>query len=171
MSEKFDAGEILKKISFPVCLTQTGITLHQKAVRYAYRLFCETISLLQKQKDLPTLQAQDESKARYYDKSIPYGARISWEWDARFIEKYVRAMLFENVLPPYAVYNGQKIHIAKAFVCLNAEDSAPCGTIVKKTKSCVYVTTGNGLLRVRKSDIGMQDTLFDELALGTRFEV
>lgn len=168
MTERFDDGPLLKEYSFPISPKENGITLHKKAVLFTYKLFCQTVRDFDKKE--PVLIPQDNKKATYYSKEIPNGARLDWSWDAIYIERYIRALLFDGVLPPFAIYGGKKLHIKKA-TPVNSDINSATGTIIKKTKNSITVQAGKNALKIYKRDMLLDNISWAELELDSSFEV
>lgn len=153
MTAEFDSGAVLKTMSFPIARDETGITLHAKAVDSVFRLFCEAIDLFNSGVDIESmLIPQDESKAAYYSKKIPNNAEINWNQSADSVDKFIRALLFKNVLPPFTLYNGNKIHISGVTI-LSRHTSERPGTVLDVNSAGLVVATADYAVSVPLSKI------------------
>lgn len=169
MTENYDDGPILKQIVFPISCKETGITLHRKAEINTFVLFKKTIKIFVSKNDINgRLRFQDESLAKYYNKTIPNDSVINWNNSAVYIERFIRALLFKNVLPPYTFYNGEKIHIYKVYVSKKVYSNSP-GEIIRVSCKKLIVAAKNGSLLIYKKHIINPELLFNKIKENTHF--
>lgn len=170
MAEKFDDGPILESLAFPVAADETGLTLHQKAVDMTFRLFFDVVDMIERGADLESMLApQDGSKARYYTKQIPRGAKISWDQSACDIDRFIRALIFKNVLPPFTLFEGKKIHISAIGVIPRAASARP-GTILDCGEWGMEVATQDYAVKILRDDLIVAGGVFGLLKKGMIFE-
>ncbi len=166
MTAEFDRGPILKALQFPICPDETGITLHAKAVDMTFRLFCDTVTLLSSTENVESmLTPQDESKAAYYGKTIPNGAEILWNQHAAEIDKFIRALLFHGVLPPFTRHEGEKIHVSAISILRQTTSEQP-GKILGIDAEGIVVATEDNAVSIAFSQMHADDGVLGKLREG-----
>lgn len=154
MDEGLDTGDILLQKEIDIAPDETGGSLHDKLCGLGGSLVVECISLIEAGKVSAASQSEDYTYAKKLDKKM---GLIDFTQSARIIECLVRGL---NPWPSaYTYYKGKILKIWQAESvdsidntgnALNDVISAAPGTIVKITKDCIYVRTGEGFLVVKE---------------------
>lgn len=95
MAPAVDAGNILEIVRFPTDFL-TDLQVYEHACRIAVHLFRKWRERFETGQ-IPEGEPQDESRARYYPRELPYGGKHDPTWDEEFTDRMVRAFTH----PPY----------------------------------------------------------------------
>ncbi|HBL25613.1 MAG TPA: hypothetical protein DD490_02130 [Acidobacteria bacterium] len=105
-----DTGDVIARSLVALAPDETDQTLYGKLVEAGKALFLQQLGWMHALTPPPALP-QEESRASYHPKQIPYGGMIDWSRDAAWIERFIRAFTF----PPYpaakALLEGREVQI------------------------------------------------------------
>lgn len=150
MVDKVDAGGILTQRSVALSENETVHSLNMKCYIAAYRAFAVLLSELETDSISPTPQNLEERT--YYGRSKWKSTLISWNWTAREIDRFCRALAFHPehnpIGEPIAVLNGVQAYVHAAIPC--AGSGEPAGTIVDVARDYVQVATAEDDVRLYK---------------------
>ncbi|HEU0188824.1 MAG TPA: methionyl-tRNA formyltransferase [Gallionella sp.] len=142
MDEGLDTGDMLLRRACPIAQNDTAQTLHDKLAGIGAGCALEALRLLQQNCLAP--MRQDDAAATYAAKLIKSEAQIDWQWDARQIERAVRAF---NPFPVcHAGLNGVPIKIWQAALQEGVQGEA--GQVLAVDKHGITVACGQGALRL-----------------------
>ncbi|WP_028864949.1 methionyl-tRNA formyltransferase [Psychromonas aquimarina] len=143
MNEGLDTGDMLSKVSCPICVDETSASLYDKLAQQAPQVLVDTVNQLVKGE--LSAEVQDESLANYAKKLSKAEALINWSDDAEFIERCIRAF---NPWPmSYFELQGKPVKVHKASLIDGCSDKA-AGTILSADKNGIQVNTGSGILNL-----------------------
>ena len=91
MVSKMDAGDIISSVKIQIDKRETGGSLRKKLQELATQIIEETIISYYEGKIKPTKQNEDEATFCYMKDISKEAAEISWENEALFIERQIRA--------------------------------------------------------------------------------
>jgi len=149
MNERMDAGDILLQKEMPIAADETSGTLHDKLKVLGAQALAEALSLIRG----PGIEAvpQDESLATLAPLLKKEAGEINWEEPARVIERKVRA--YSPWPSAFTKLGGRHVKILSAQVREGSEGrraaSSP-GTLIVASAAGLEVTTGDGILIVKK---------------------
>lgn len=143
MDAGLDTGDMLLKKEVRIDAKETGESLHDKLSAAGADLIVEALALLEKGSLEPQKQREEDScYARMLTKSL---GNIDWTDSAEKIERLVRGL---NSWPSaYTRYHGKTLKIWDADVLKEASGREP-GTVVRVDKDAVYVSAGEGTLKL-----------------------
>lgn len=147
MDVGLDTGDMISKVKLPLAIGETAGTLFDKLSKAGADLLVQTIPDIVSGKAVYTPQTEAEAThTTMIQKSM---GQINWASSAVSIERLIRGM---NPWPSaYTSFRGKTIKIWKACVCKkDALDIQTPGTVVKVTKSEMYVQTGDGVLIIEE---------------------
>ncbi|MCZ2147308.1 MAG: hypothetical protein LC126_05985 [Bryobacterales bacterium] len=148
MVDKVDAGDILTQRSVVLSENETVHSLNMKCHIAAYRAFSVLLSELESESVSRTPQNLHERT--YYRRSKWKSTRISWNWTAREIDRFCRALAFHPghnpIGEPIGVLNGVQVYVQTAIPCTGSGE--PVGTIVDVAKDYVQVATAEDDVRL-----------------------
>ena len=152
MTEQIDGGDILKQHNFPIAAADTAHRLNQKCYYTAFAAFCELAKELMDgtEKRLP----QDLSQRTYFGlkKAPANDCLISFAWPAEQIERFARALDFENAPNPIGypkIIVAGRLLAAVEFNRTNVRSSSVPGTVQFQDDS-LRVATGTEDVLVRR---------------------
>lgn len=144
MDEGLDTGDIIISEAVDIDSDETGGSLHDKLAAVGGGLIVKCLELIADNKAVKTKQGDNYTYAKKLDKKM---GLIDYTMPAAETERLVRGL---NPWPgAYTYYNGKMLKLWHARTADNIEedgDDAACGTIVKLTKTEIYVRTGSGYL-------------------------
>ena len=141
MDEGIDTGNILLSRSIEIGERDTAGTLHDRLALEGALLMQETLDGILAGRIVPT--PQDHAHATYSRLLSKSDGRIQWRQDARYLERFVRAM---NPWPcAYCEFEGQPLKVLEA---LPEQGSGTPGRIEKIEGDVITVGTGEGMLRL-----------------------
>lgn len=140
IDEDCDTGWILKQITVPIDLEDTGGSLLRKFRDRYPKLVNEILKGVEKGGLTPT--PQDESKATYFGKRTPEDGRIDWSWSKERIRNWVRAQA--DPYPGAFTYHGnQQIIIDQVeFSDLGYSGEMPNGLVLRSEPLTVKSPNG-----------------------------
>ncbi|MFP3029026.1 MAG: methionyl-tRNA formyltransferase [Arsenophonus sp.] len=145
MDKCLDTGDILYKVSCPIELKDTSVTLYQKLVKLSPIALLHAIDLLTSGQ--AKLKKQNNIFANYSKKLSKNEALIDWRLSAEQIERCIRAF---NPWPiSYFIVADQPIKVWYAEVIYNDIQASP-GTILSADKRGIKVATAKGILNILK---------------------
>lgn len=142
LTEKPDAGNIIKQDVFNIDQGETATTLYQKVCNSTYTLVSKTVSSIAAGQE-ETIK-QDETKATYWTKRKPEDGKICWEETTCSIDTLIRA-----VTHPYpgafSFCDGKKVFIWGARPVTMDQQGVP-GEVVDFQGEHPVVKTSDGAL-------------------------
>lgn len=146
MDEGLDTGDILIQESIPIEDDDTGGSLFDKLAVVGSGLIVKALPLIERGELTPV--PQDEALADHVGMLKKSMGQIDFSRPAVEIERQVRGM--DPWPGAYTSYNGKQLKIWKTVVDITSNHAglpAP-GTVVGTDKTSVYVSTGDGVLRI-----------------------
>ncbi|MGP1923827.1 MAG: methionyl-tRNA formyltransferase [Arsenophonus sp. NEOnobi-MAG3] len=145
MDNCLDTGDILYKVSCPIELKDTSVTLYQKLAKLSPIALLHTLYLLTSGQAKP--KKQNNIFANYSKKLSKDEALIDWRLSAEQIERCIRAF---NPWPiSYFIVADQPIKVWYAEVIYRDIEASP-GTILSADKRGIKVATAKGILNILK---------------------
>ncbi len=145
VSKKVDAGDIIVQRPVDIDETDNAITLFDKLADLSGRILVDTINAIEKGEYIFT--PQDESKATFAPKIRKDDGRILWDKSAFSIRNRVRGLL--PWPGAFTFYKGKILKVLEAKAYDEPAKVRP-SVIVKVDKDGIYVSTGEGILAVKK---------------------
>jgi len=145
MDEGLDTGGIILQKTIAISDNDNAYTLHEKLAYEGAKLLIESLNLLKKGTFKVT--AQDEAFSSFASKFRKEDGRINWGQTATDIRNKIRAM--SGWPSAYTFYKGKIIKITEAEALPAPGSSAP-SSIETIKKDGVYVSTGNGILKIKR---------------------
>ncbi|MGP1956718.1 MAG: methionyl-tRNA formyltransferase [Arsenophonus sp. NC-PE1-MAG3] len=140
-----DTGDTLYKVSCPIELKDTSVTLYQKLAKLSPIALIHTLNLLTSGQAKP--KKQNNTFANYSKKLNKDEALIDWALSAEQIERCIRAF---NPWPvSYFIIKDQYIKVWYAEVIYYDIEASP-GTILSADKTGIKVATAKGILNILK---------------------
>ncbi|MGP1959242.1 MAG: methionyl-tRNA formyltransferase [Arsenophonus sp. NC-CH8-MAG3] len=140
-----DTGDMLYKVSCPIELKDTSVTLYQKLAKLSPIALLHTLNLLTSGQAKP--KKQNNTFANYSEKLSKNEALIDWTLSAEQIERCIRAF---NPWPvSYFMIKNQQIKIWHAEVIYYDIKASP-GTVLSADKTGIKVATTKGILNILK---------------------
>jgi methionyl-tRNA formyltransferase len=177
MDEGLDTGDILTQCTVPISPEDTGGTLFDKLCEAGSRLLMETLPKIQAGTLVPVKQREEDSSyARMLNKKMGH---IDFAKSAASIDCLIRGL---NPWPSaYTFYRGKMMKLWRAAACMNTgagegkEKASSAqyspGTIVSADKDCIYVQTGEGILKIYEIQLeGKKRMTVKDFMLGHPFE-
>ena len=166
MDEGLDTGDILLQERIPIEDDDTGGTLFDKLAVVGSGLIVKALPLIERGELTPV--PQDEAKADHVGMLKKSMGQIDFTRPAAEIERQVRGM--DPWPGAYTTYNGKQLKIWKTSVDITQDkDALPTpGTVIHTDRSSVYVSTGDGVLRIDelqlegKKRMGVRDFLLGQ---------
>ncbi len=144
MNEGIDTGDILETAEVVIDKKETGGSLFEKLSEAGAKLIVQTLNHLREGKVHPV--AQDDSKSNYAKMLTKDLGNIDFGKSAVEIERLIRGL---NPWPSaYTKFRGKTMKIWEGEVVTDREYAGEPGQIVDFDKTCFYVMTGNGCLKV-----------------------
>lgn len=91
-----DSGAVLAQTVLPLAVDETDQSLYTRLAQAGEDLFLRQLPWLRSLTPPPAL-AQDETRASYHPKRLPFDGILDWRRDAAWVERFIRAFTF----PPY----------------------------------------------------------------------
>jgi len=145
MDEGLDTGGIILQKAVAISDSDNAYTLHEKLAHEGAKLLIESLNLLKK--GVFKVTAQNEAFSSFASKFRKEDGRINWKETATDIRNKIRAMF--GWPSAYTFYKGKIIKITEAEV-LPAPGEATPSSIETIKKDGVYVSTGNGILKIKR---------------------
>jgi methionyl-tRNA formyltransferase len=146
MDEGMDTGDILLKAPEPIAPGDTAATLHDRLAVLGAKVLMETLSRLSDGILTPTAQAHDQATLAPILKKED--GLIDWRQPAARIADRIRGL---TPWPgAYTFHNQKRLRILKAAFLPSDQSAASPGTVVSGFPDELRVSTGQGLLLVRK---------------------
>ncbi|MCA9401098.1 MAG: methionyl-tRNA formyltransferase [Candidatus Omnitrophica bacterium] len=144
MNAKMDAGAILMQEKVDIDEYETSLSLRQKIRAAGQKLLIETLTQIQNQRIIPTVQ--DELNVTIAPKLTKELGRIDWNQSAAEISRMVRGLL--PWPGAYTFLNGKMLKILSGDVLPDNKDAARPGEVISMTANDFSVQTGSGILKV-----------------------
>lgn len=146
MDEGLDTGDILLQERIPIADDDTGGTLFDKLAVVGSGLIVKALPLIERGELTPV--PQDEAMADHVGMLKKSMGQIDFTRPAAEIERQVRGM--DPWPGAYTTYNGKQLKLWKTSVDITQDnDVLPTpGTVIRTDRSSVYVSTGDGVLRI-----------------------
>ena len=141
MDEGIDTGDILLSRSVEIGDKDTAGTLHDKLAAEGALLMLDTVEGMWAKRITPT--PQDHSQATYSKMLSKIDGKIDWQRDAKYLDRFVRAM---NPWPfAYCEFEGQALKVLEA---VSVTGSGTPGRIEDIRGDALEIGTGSGRLRL-----------------------
>lgn len=152
MVSEIDAGTIAYQTRFPIEPADTGMSLMGKCIRQGVPLIKRLLDdLAQGPQAVPHL-AQDFSKRRYFDRSVPNDGWLDWDRPARGVVNHIRAADYSPFPSPWghpqSVLDDRRLGFVKAELTGEPCD-APAGFIGEQRGSLTWVATADEWIAVK----------------------
>lgn len=147
MVERADAGDIVDQERVPILENDTARDVFAKLVPAARRLLTRTVPLL-REGHAPRIP-QREAEATTFGARRPEEGRIDWNWPARRIHNWVRA-LTRPYPGAFALLKGKKFFIWKGYVGGEPMTGRP-GQVLESRSEGVPIVTGDGVYVVQEA--------------------
>ncbi len=146
MDEGLDTGDILLQERIPIADDDTGGTLFDKLAVVGSGLIVKALPLIERGELTPV--PQDEAMADHVGMLKKSMGQIDFTRPAAEIERQVRGM--DPWPGAYTTYNGKQLKLWKTSIDITQDnDALPTpGTVIRTDRSSVYVSTGDGVLRI-----------------------
>ena len=145
VAEGLDTGDIILQKRIAISDSDDTCTLHEKLASEGAKLLIVSLNILKKGVWAPI--PQNEAFSSFAPKLQKEDGRIKWQDNATDIRNKIRAM--SGWPSVYTFYKGKIIKIIEADVILVATEAEP-STIETIKKDGIYVSTGNGILRIKR---------------------
>ncbi|MCK9615465.1 MAG: methionyl-tRNA formyltransferase [Candidatus Omnitrophica bacterium] len=145
VAEGLDTGDIILQKKIAISDNDNAYTLHEKLSPEGAKLLIESLNMLKKGNWTPT--AQNEAFSSFAPKLQKEDGRIKWQDNAADIRNKIRAM--SGWPSAYTFYKGKIIKIIEADIILVTTEAGP-STIETVKKDGIYVSTGNGILKIKR---------------------
>lgn len=163
VTEKIDAGDIVKQVTFPLAKEETALSINLKCYEQAVACFHDLLNNIER--NALSVQTQDLSqRSLYYASSRPYAnGIICWEHTAEYIERLFRATYFgaySNDLTTCKFFLDGQLLVPTQLTSTNLRSDLPPGTIVKiEENSGLYVSTATHLICISEAISIYNETL------------
>jgi methionyl-tRNA formyltransferase len=146
MAAGLDTGDMLLKTHCPITVSDTTASIHDTLASHGSIALLEVLAKLGTDQLSP--EVQDESQTTYAAKFNKTDAEINWEQSAAEIDLLVRAF---NPWPiAYTKKNDKPLRIYMTEVLANKSVSAVPGSVLSESKEGIQVSTGEGVLNIKK---------------------
>ncbi|MDD4183773.1 MAG: methionyl-tRNA formyltransferase, partial [Candidatus Omnitrophica bacterium] len=145
MDEGLDTGDIILQKTIAISDNDNAGGLHDKLAYEGAKLLIESLNMIKKG-NYKTI-SQDEAFSSFASKLQKEDGRIKWQEAATDIRNKIRAM--SGWPSAYTFYKGKIIKITEAEVS-PATGAAEASTIETIKKDGIYVSTGNGILKIKR---------------------
>lgn len=143
MDEGLDTGDILIQESIPIEADDTGGSLFDKLAVLGSELIVKALPLIERGEITPV--PQDDSLSDHVGMLTKSMGQMDFTHPAVEIERQIRGM--DPWPGAYTSYKGKQLKVWKA-ACLAESVSEAPGTVIRTDKSSIYVSTGDGVLRI-----------------------
>ena len=134
IDEGVDSGDLISQNMFEIKDNDSGFDLYKRCTQKALNLFRKTLPVINSGK-IPR-HKQDNSQAIKYPREVPYNRTINWNWEARKVYNFIRALYFPPFECTFTVFNQNKICIPKSEIVENNNyKKKKAGEIVEITKN------------------------------------
>ncbi|MGB3512064.1 MAG: formyltransferase family protein [Microcoleaceae cyanobacterium] len=136
MTDRVDAGDILKQVEFDIAPRETALSLNGKCYERTIDTFRQLIEELSRGGVSPRKQKLDEGSYFGRDRRPEAGCVISWNRRAEEIDAFIRSISFgayPNPLGMPKLAIGKQFLIVPEIQVLNSLSSTPPGTITRIT--------------------------------------
>lgn len=140
-----DTGPIVLQKQIKIDESDNYFTLSRKFAHLGAEALIE--SLYQIKNNQIQLKTQNEKKATFAPKLSKRDGKINWNNSAEEIKNLIRATL--DWPTAYTHYQNKILKITEA-ANLDSEKQTESGRIIKIDKTGIYVTTGSGILKIKK---------------------
>ncbi|MDD4183658.1 MAG: methionyl-tRNA formyltransferase [Candidatus Omnitrophica bacterium] len=144
MDEGLDTGDIIIQKNIVISDSDNSITLHEKLAYEGAKLLIESLAMFKKGPVKTT--AQNEEFSSFASKLQKEDGRIKWEETATDIRNRIRAL--SGWPSAYTFYKRKMLKITDAEALQEKGENSPA-TIEAVKKDGIYVSTGNGLLKIK----------------------
>jgi methionyl-tRNA formyltransferase len=146
MAAGLDTGDMLLKTHCPITASDTTASIHDTLAGQGSIALQEVLSKLRAGELSP--EVQDESKTTYAAKFNKTEAEINWQDSAASIDLLVRAF---NPWPIAFTHKGGKpLRIYLTEVLDDKSVSAVPGSVLSESKEGIQISTGEGVLNIKK---------------------
>ncbi len=145
VSEKIDAGPLIIQRPLDIKDSDDALTLSYRLANLSIELLLRAV--LSIEKNDYRLILQDESKVSFAPKLRKEDGRIKWERDAISIRNLVRGL--RPWPEAFTFYKDTLVKILDVEVIHDYSSFEP-GTIIKIEKSALFVTTGEGIIKIKR---------------------
>lgn len=115
MESRVDVGDIVEIRECNIDDEDTGFSLYEKTSSKSVELFQEYYSIFSKGKRIKRI-AQSYEEGFYYKREIPYLGVIDWNWSARKIFNFCRALYFPTLKGAVCIISKNEIEILETAV-------------------------------------------------------
>lgn len=167
MNEGIDTGDILETIEVLIDKKETGGSLFDKLSDAGAKLIVQTLENIKEGNIHPV--PQDDSKSNYAKMLTKDLGNIDFSKTAAEIERLIRGL---NPWPSaYTKFRGKTLKIWDADIVTDNEYAGIPGQIVNFDKTCFYVKTGEGCLRINELQLeGKKRMETEAFLLGNKLE-
>jgi len=144
-----DTGAIIAQTIVPLAPDETDATLYRKLVAAGKALFADSAEQIVSF-TLPPAEQQDDYRASYYPKAIPWNGIIDWSMGASRVERFIRAFTFSPYPAAKTFLGPQEIQIRYPVALCSRNMELPPGRFVFDTDDEILISCGADSLRVRQ---------------------
>jgi len=166
MDVGLDTGDMLSKAFTDIEDTDTSASLHDKLAIQGGEILLSTIEQLKAGSISP--EPQDDEQANYAHKLTKEEGKIDWAESANAIAQKVRGLF--PWPSAYTFIDEQNIRIHQASVADKTSD-ASAGSVIGSDKTGIYVSTGNGVIRLEKLQLSGKKAMTAEQVLNGNKEL
>ena len=156
MTTGADEGPIAFEDRFAIGPAATGLTVRSQCVRRGRVLLAQLLAVAERGEPIPAHE-QDLSRRRWFGYGPPDEGRLDWDRPARAVVDFVRACDYGPFPSPWGLpiwtVDGAEVGVAAAELAPGEPDGAP-GTVVAVENGAVVVAARDGLVRVRRVEVG-----------------
>lgn len=134
MDDGLDTGDILVQRSVPIGPTDTGTELVLRGMDLIPEVLDEALGALES--GTAVWRPQNTADRTYFHKRSERDSLIDWNWSARDLERFVRA-LSDPYPPAFTFYRGERIEILEARVSEAGYGGTPGRVIVQEEGGAV----------------------------------
>jgi methionyl-tRNA formyltransferase len=140
-----DSGDVIDRAVVPLATDETDQSLYDRLQVVGHEVFRRQLAWMRRL-DPPQPQRQDESRASYHPKQLPYGGILDWQRDAPWLERFVRAFTF----PPHPAAKtwllGEQVEILAPVSVRHDLPRQEPGQLVATSRGDIAVACGAGHL-------------------------